>query len=242
MKNSRLFKLPLWEELPPTSQPEAHEPKAQGRGSKYSKMLAGFSPSTAWLRYGPKVQSILRSAVFLLVLAGCNDLYDNQRMKPLEESKFYGDHLSARPLPEGTVARGYARTEELLYTGKIDGKFADDIPAMLNDETLKRGQNRFNTFCSPCHGRVGDGGGMIVQRGFPSPNSFHSDSVRSKPAGYYFDVITNGFGRMYSYASSVPVGDRWAIVLYIRALQLSQHVPIAELPSVDKEKIYHVHK
>lgn len=172
-----------------------------------------------------------------LLVAGCNDMYDNQKIKPLEESKFFADHRSARPLPEGTVARGYARTDALLYTGKIDSAFADKFPFPVTDAVVRRGQDQFNTFCSPCHGRLGDGGGMIVQRGFPRPNSFHADSVRTKPAGFYFDVITNGFGRMYSYAPSVSVEDRWAIIAYLRALQLSQRTPVTELTENEKQQL-----
>ncbi|HEV8537893.1 MAG TPA: cytochrome c [Bacteroidota bacterium] len=180
--------------------------------------------------------------LILLLVAGCNDMYDNQKIKPLEESKFYGDHLSARPLPEGTVARGENRPDELFSTGKVDGKYADVFPFAVTEQHLVRGRDRFNTFCSPCHGKLGDGGGMIVQRGFPRPNSFHSDSVRAKPSGFYFDVITNGFGRMYSYAASLPANDCWAVVAYIRALQLSQHAPYEELQAADKRKISEPHK
>jgi mono/diheme cytochrome c family protein len=181
------------------------------------------------------LRGIIVIGCFLIV--GCNDMYDGHKLKPLEESKFYADHRSARPLPEGTVARGFARTEQLLYIGKLDSSFADMFPFPVTKQVVQRGQNQFNTFCSPCHGRLGDGGGMIVQRGFPRPNSFHSDSVRSKPAGFYFDVMTNGFGRMYSYAPSVSVNDRWAIISYIRALQFSQRTPYDQLPAMDKEKI-----
>ena len=164
-------------------------------------------------------------------------MYDKQRIKPLEESTFYLDKLSARPLVEGTVARGHMNMDELLYRGTVEGRTADVFPFPVTLEVIKHGQDRFNTFCSPCHSRLGDGNGMIVRRGFPKPNSFHSDSVRTKPVGYYFDVITNGFGRMYSYAPSVPVEDRWAIVAYIRALQLSQHVRLTELSSEEQLRI-----
>jgi mono/diheme cytochrome c family protein len=111
------------------------------------------------------------------------------------------------------------------------------IPATVDSALLYRGQDRFNTFCSPCHGRTGEGTGMIVQRGFPKPNSFHMDSVRAKPDGYYFDVITNGFGRMYSYAPSVPTADRWAIVAYVRALQMSRTVDAAALTADERKKL-----
>jgi hypothetical protein len=175
-------------------------------------------------------------AGILIFLAGCNDMADQPKYKPLRSSKMYSNG-SSRPLVEGTVARGQARTDELLYTGRMQGSFSDVFPFRVTDSLLLRGQNRFNTFCSPCHGRLGDGAGMIVRRGFPRPNSFHADSVRARPAGYYFDVITNGFGRMYSYAPSVPVEDRWAIIAYIRALQLSRHTFVGDLTVQERAQL-----
>lgn len=183
-----------------------------------------------------KYPFILGFALFA-VMSGCTDMYNGNRMKPLEESKFYADRLSSRPLMDGTVARGHVRNDSLLYTGKIQGQFADMFPLKVTKTVLEHGRERFNTFCSPCHGRLGNGRGMIVMRGFPQPNSFHSDSVRARPAGYYFDIITNGFGRMYSYAPSIPVEDRWTIVAYIRALQASQNVSVAELSETEQKKI-----
>ena len=177
------------------------------------------------------------SVLFGILYTGCTDMYDHQKVKPLEESKFYRDGLSARPLVEGTVARGHENMDEHLYRGTVNGKLVDEFPFPATLDVIKHGEDRYNTFCSPCHSRLGDGNGMIVRRGFPKPNSFHSDSVRNKPAGYYFDVITNGFGRMYSYAPSVPVKDRWAIVAYIRALQLSQRAHVSGLPSDDQSRI-----
>lgn len=172
----------------------------------------------------------------VMSLAGCNDMSDQAKYKPLRPSAFYADG-SSRPLVEGTVARGHARTDELMYTGKIKGRLADTFPFPVTAEVVHRGQDRFNIFCSPCHGRLGKGDGMIVQRGFPRPNSFHADSVRVLPAGFYFDVITNGFGRMYSYAPSIPVRDRWAIVAYVRALQLSQHASLKEIAETDRRRV-----
>lgn len=181
----------------------------------------------------------LMSLVFLF---GCNDMYDGARIKPLERNTFFANGSSSRPIPEGTVARGNAVSDDLLHTGKINGKLSDIFPFAVTDSIIKRGQDRFTTFCTPCHGRLGDGGGMIVQRGFPRPNSFHADSVRMKHVGHYFDVMTNGFGKMYSYAASVPVSDRWAIVAYIRALQLSQRALVASLPDDDKKKLSEISK
>ncbi|GJQ20343.1 MAG: hypothetical protein HBSIN02_06980 [Bacteroidia bacterium] len=175
------------------------------------------------------IHSIVVSGLVLL-LSGCHlDMYDQPKNPPLTSNAFSSDSSSARPLPEGVVARGHARTDELLYTGKTQGKFSVFFPFPVTERVLRRGQDRFNTFCSPCHGRLGDGNGMIVQRGFPRPRSFHNDTLRAEPPGYYFDVITNGFGRMYSYAASVKPEDRWAIIAYIRALQLSRRVPVETL-------------
>lgn len=174
----------------------------------------------------------------ILALTGCHqDMYDQAKVKPLTESKFYSDGIASRPLAEGTVPHGYARTDELLYNGRLNGKQADEFPFPVTEEVMKRGQDRFNIYCSPCHGRLGNGKGMIVQRGFPQPRSFHIDSLKEAPAGYFFGVITNGFGRMYSYAPSIPVHDRWAIIAYIRALQLSQSVPVARLTDVERSRL-----
>lgn len=167
------------------------------------------------------------------LLASCTDMYDQPKERPLQESNYFADG-SSRPLVEGTVARGYANTDELMYKGKISGKLVDVFPFAITSEVVRRGQDRFNVFCAPCHGRLGDGEGMIVKRGFPKPPSFHADSIRALPAGFYFDVITNGFGRMYSYAPSILTEDRWAIIAYVRALQLSQHSPVSSLKDSER--------
>jgi len=172
-----------------------------------------------------------------MVAAGCTDMYNDARIKPLQKSDFYADRQSARPLVQGTVPRGTARTDELFTTGKVNGRFSTAFPMAVTDSLLDRGEDRFNVFCSPCHSRIGDGQGMIVRRGFPRPVSFHSDSVRAKPAGFFFDVITNGFDRMYSYAPSIPVGDRWAIVAYLRALQLSRRVDVRTLTDAERDRL-----
>ncbi len=172
----------------------------------------------------------------MLFMLGCHlDMYDQPKYKPFAADPFFVDGASARPLVEGTVARGHVISDELLGTGKMNGKLVDFFPFPVDSGVIERGQDRFNTFCSPCHGRLANGQGMIVQRGFPQPPSFLSDSMRAQPAGFYFDVMTTGFGRMYSYAASVPVKDRWAIVAYIRALQLSQKMAVSKLPAVDQK-------
>jgi mono/diheme cytochrome c family protein len=164
-------------------------------------------------------------------------MYDQPRYKPLSGSSFFANGQSARPLVEGTVAHGHERIDSLLYTGKVHGQPVDLFPYQVTDSIVRRGRDRFDIFCSPCHGRRGDGDGMIVRRGFPQPPSFLADSIRAYPAGFYFDVVTNGFGRMYSYASRVPVRDRWAIVAYIRALQLSRRVSVADLSATERKRL-----
>lgn len=152
-----------------------------------------------------------------------DDMRNQPRYEPYEESAFFADGRSSRLPVEGTVARGQLREDELLHTGKIDGKLANVFPNSVTDTVMKRGQERFNIYCSPCHDMTGGGNGMVVQRGFKQPPSFHIDRLRNAPAGYFFDVATNGFGAMYPYADRVSVEDRWAIAAYIRALQLSQN-------------------
>ncbi|HUI09055.1 MAG TPA: cytochrome c [Bacteroidota bacterium] len=172
------------------------------------------------------------------VAGGCHlDMYDQPKFKPLAADPFYADGASARPLVEGTVARGHADTNEYRSTGKSAGKLGSGFPFPVTMPILLRGRDRFDTFCSPCHGRLADGNGMVVRRGFPRPPSLLADSIRSEPEGFFFDVVTEGFGRMYSYAPSIPPDDRWAVVAYLRALQLRSSVPVAELPPGDRARL-----
>jgi mono/diheme cytochrome c family protein len=175
----------------------------------------------------------------LLCAAACrNEMYDQAKGKALSESDFFANGQTARPLPPDTVARGYLREDKAMYAGLgTDGKFVADLPVKLTRELMERGHERFDIFCSPCHGRQGDGMGMIVQRGFKQPPSFHIDRLRQQPIGYFFDVMTQGFGQMSSYAVQVPPEDRWAIAAYLRALQLSQHANMNELAPDDREKV-----
>jgi len=169
--------------------------------------------------------------VALAILVGCrNDMHDQPRFKPLAESDFYADLRSARAPVEGTVARGDLREDSYFYTGKIGANPGDYMPAEVpvNEETLARGRERFNIYCAPCHSRVGDGNGMLPQRGYRHPPSYHQDRLRKAPLGYFFDVMTNGFGAMPDYAMQITPEDRWKIVAYIRALQLSQNATAAD--------------
>jgi len=167
-----------------------------------------------------------------LALAGCRqDMHDAPRYEPLEANPFFANDAASRPLVANTVARGLLREDTHLNEGKVNGQLATTFPMPVTAEVMARGQERFNVFCSPCHGRTGSGNGMVVQRGFRAPPSYHEDRLRNAPVGYFFDVMTNGFGAMQDYASQVPVADRWAIAAYIRALQLSQRATVADVPA-----------
>ena len=185
----------------------------------------------------------LWSTAFALAVAsaGCeeHDMAEQPKFPPLRPSAFFADGRSARPIEPGTVARGQLRVHPAFDAGEVDGKLVSFIPLKGFDpgetldpeaaiearrSALERGRERYNIFCAPCHAKTGDGNGMIVQRGFSKPPSLHEPRLREAPPGHYFKVITKGYGAMYSYASRVPPADRWAIVAYIRALQLSQDV------------------
>jgi mono/diheme cytochrome c family protein len=169
------------------------------------------------------------------VASGCRqDMHDQPNYQPLEESAFFGDALSARPTVEGTVARGHLDADTLLYDGKVDGAVATVFPFPVTQEVMDRGQERFNVYCSPCHGETGMGDGMIVRRGYRRPPSYTEDRLLEAPVGHFFDVITNGFGAMPDYAAQVRPTDRWAIVAYIRALQLSAHATIDDVPAANR--------
>jgi mono/diheme cytochrome c family protein len=165
-------------------------------------------------------------ALAAMTTACRDDMHDQPRYKPFAATTFFGDGRSARPSIADTVARGQLRVDLPRFTGKENGKDIDFIPIQITRADVERGHERFNIFCSPCHGRLGDGHGMIVTRGLRQPPSYHDERLRNAPIGHFFDVMTNGYGAMYSYASRVPVDDRWRIASYIRALQLSQNPPV----------------
>jgi mono/diheme cytochrome c family protein len=177
--------------------------------------------------------------VFVAVIgSGCRrDMHDQPKYIPLRESTFFTDVRSARPMVEGTVARGHLRDDELLYAGKINGAAATVFPFAVDEKVMRRGQERFDIFCSPCHGRTGQGDGMVVLRGYRRPPSMHQDRLRTAPVGHFFDVMTNGFGAMPDYAAQVKPEDRWAIAAYIRALQLSGHAALSDVPPAERDKI-----
>ena len=174
-------------------------------------------------------------ATMVLVLSGCRlDMHDQPRFKPLRMSDFYADMRSSRPLVPGTVARGHLNEDTYFYTGMINGEPGSVMPFPVTHDVLERGRERFNIYCAPCHSRLGDGNGMIVQRGYRRPPSYHIDRLRQAPLGHFFDVMTNGFGAMPDYAAQVPVRDRWCIIAYIRALQLSQQAPVSAVPAEER--------
>ena len=176
----------------------------------------------------------------LLVCAGCRlDMHVQPRYNPYDPTDFFGDGQSARLPVEGTFSRGELQLgpNELFYTGKVNGQPSEVFPFPVTKALVDRGRERFNIFCSPCHGYSGDGDGMIVQRGFKHPPSYYEERLRTAPVGHYFDVITNGFGVMYPYGYRVPPRDRWAIIAYIRALQLSRQASITDLPEAEQKKL-----
>ncbi len=171
-------------------------------------------------------------ALTTLVAAGCRqDMHDAPRYEAFEASASFPDGRASRTAPAGTVARGWLRDDEALYTGKVAGQIVEQFPFPIAHADLLRGQQRFNIYCTPCHGKLGDGHGMVVQRGLRQAASYHQDRLRTEKAGYFYDVITNGFGAMQGYAEQIPVRDRWLIVAYVRALQLSQHASVNDVPA-----------
>jgi hypothetical protein len=166
------------------------------------------------------------------VLAGCRqDMQDQPKFVPQRGTDFYADGRSARPQVENTVARGQLHEDTYFYTGLIDGKEGDVMPFPVTMEVLQRGQERYNVYCTPCHSRVGNGAGMIVQRGYRPAGNFHMARLMVAPLGHFFTVMTNGYGAMPDYAAPLTPQDRWAIVAYIKALQLSQNAKPSDAPA-----------
>jgi len=186
---------------------------------------------------GSSVRKLKQSAAFgamaaTLVLAGCRqDMHDQPKFFPQRGTEFYADGRSVRPQVENTVARGQLRENAYFDTGLINGKEGDGMPFPATLEVLERGQERYNVYCTPCHSRVGNGIGMIVQRGYMKAGSFHSARLEKAPLGHFFHVISNGYGAMPDYSAQLVPEDRWAIVAYIRALQLSQKATQADVPA-----------
>ncbi len=173
-----------------------------------------------------------------LTIVGCQQEMGIQPYyKPLAENPMFEDRRASRPLEPGTVSRGDLREDDALYTGKVDGKLVEEFPMTITQEIIERGGNRFNIYCAPCHSKLGDGNGMIVQRGVSRPPSFMDERLTTAPVGHIYDVITNGYGRMYSYSQQLPVRDRWAIVAYVRALQTAGNGTLDEVPEAELARL-----
>ncbi|HVR42073.1 MAG TPA: cytochrome c [Thermoanaerobaculia bacterium] len=201
------------------------------RGSAFTEC----TPAARLRRIAPLALGVV------LALAACRPpqkMADQPSYRPLEPSLLFADGMSARQPVPGTVPRGGLRDESLLHTGRIGGVPVDAYPFEIGREDLERGRERYEIFCSPCHGMVGAGDGMIVERGFRRPPSFHSELLRERTAGHFYDVIANGFGVMPPYAAQIPVRDRWLIVAWIRVLQLSQDAPLAEVPEAERAQLF----
>lgn len=179
-------------------------------------------------------------AAFLMaatVVSCRQDMHDQPKFRGNRGTSFYADKRSVRPVVEDTVARGQLRLDDRFYTGKGDGKPLADLPVPVTAALLSRGRERYNIFCAPCHDRTGSGLGTVVRRGFRRPTSFHVDRLRESPAGYFYDVVSNGFGAMPDYSAQIEPGDRWAIVAYIRALQLSQRAALSDVPATERARL-----
>jgi mono/diheme cytochrome c family protein len=175
-----------------------------------------------------------------LALAGCSrlDMQDQPKYRPQRPSDFFADGRSERQPLEGTIARGALDEDTAFYDGKdAAGKDVEVFPIAVDKTVILRGQQRYDVYCSPCHGRIGNGLGMIVRRGFKQPPSYHIERLRTAPPGHFYDVISNGYGAMLNYASQVQPRDRWAIVAYIRALQYSENANINDLPAEARAKV-----
>jgi len=177
--------------------------------------------------------SALSATACLAFLAGCRqDMADQPKARPLAPSTFFGDGRSERPLIENTVARGSIADDELFVP-----KESNAFPLPISLELLQRGEDRYKIFCAPCHGLQGDGNGMIAMRGMKHPPTYHQDRLQQVPNGYLYDVVTNGFGAMLGYSAQIPPRDRWAVIAYLRALQLSRNAPVSELPPDLRQKL-----
>jgi len=180
------------------------------------------------------VATVVASAI---VVSACRqDMHNQPKYRALRGTAFFADGASARPLVEGTVARGTLQDDQAFFTGKVGNAPVRELPFPVDDAVLTRGQERYNIYCTPCHDATGNGKGMVVQRGYKQPPSFHETRLRNIEAGYFFDVITNGFGAMPDYRMQLAPRDRWAVIAYIRALQLSQNAATTDVPGGDPTK------
>ena len=187
---------------------------------------------------GRRVVFLTSASILMACSAACRqDMHDQPKYQPLERSTFFLDQQASRTPVVGTIARGELRDDPLLYTGKVDGQDALLFPFRIDEAVMARGQQRFNIYCSPCHGQTGMGDGMVVRRGYRRPPSFADERLRQAPVGHFFDVMTNGFGAMPDYAAQITPADRWAIGAYVRALQLSAHATMEDVPVAERGRL-----
>ena len=184
-----------------------------------------------------KRRRCLLALLAMFSLSCRQQMADQPSYRPLAKSEFFADGRSSRPAIPGTVARGQLREDEHFFTGRVGGQVVQTFPFPVTRELFYRGQERVDICCSPCHDRVGNGQGMIVRRGFRAPPSLHVERLRESDPGYLFEVISRGFGTMADYAEQIPPEDRWAIVAYIRALQLSQRAALADAPESEQRRL-----
>jgi cytochrome c553 len=212
---------------------------------EYLKLRTELASAGAQVRLGAlSARSLVRALTVVamgavaLLLFGCRlDMHVQPKYLPYEPTDFFGDGRSERQPVPGTVARGQLRLDELMFTGRENGVVVDKFPFPITKADLDRGRERYNVYCTPCHDYSGTGRGMIVQRGFPQPPSYHIQRLRDAPAGHFYEVITNGFGAMYSYAARVEPADRWRIAAYIRVLQLSRNATVQDVPESERQKL-----
>jgi cytochrome c553 len=202
--------------------------------------IFNFRSDSAIRRFFKSAIGNWQSAILILLFtaAGCRrDMFNQPKSNPLGSSDFFQNGMDSRPIPPHTVARGDLNNDEAFYTGMIGTNLVTTFPMPITHAILERGQQRFEINCVPCHGETGDGNGIVVARGFPAPPSYHIERLRAAPVGHFFDVMTRGYGVMYSFASRVTPQDRWAIAAYIRALQFSENATFADMPANEIAKL-----
>jgi cytochrome c553 len=218
--------------------PEIRNPKSETNSNSQIPISIFDFVSNFEFRVSNFIQTISLILLLLFICSCRRDMFNQPSTQPLSRNDFFQDNqMASRPVVMHTVARDHLDEDEAFYTGKIGTNLVTTFPLPVTREVLERGRERFEIYCSVCHGRTGEGNGMIVQRGFPVPPSYHIDRLRQAPVGHFFDVMTQGYGIMYSYAERVRPEDRWAIAAYIRALQLSHNMKLAELPPTERAQL-----
>ena len=212
--------------------------RAAGEARPAGASGRGWGPASIKKCWRSRFKPVAVLAAAVVLVSACRqDMHDQPKYKPLRASAFFDNGSSARPLVEGTIARGTLQADTAFFTGKVNNQLVKELPFPVTPQVLDRGQERYNIFCAPCHDQTGSGNGMVVQRGYRQPPSMHIDRLRQVEPGHFFDVMTNGFGAMPDYRAQIAPRDRWNIVAYIRALQLSQHAAQADVPGGDPTKL-----